>query len=396
MKTTVGLAGVDSRTHRMRQAICALLLAGAGPAGADLYTHLQSPASGVSHALGTPIRIDFEANYQFDWGGNIAPSVGYGATTGGSGWTWVGGSSEGGGTFGADSQWYGTLTPADTGTWYFAGRLVSPPGDWNKTYYADGDWRNAEDSVLNAGSTLTVTNLPEPYDCYVTNSAGPESLAVGWTPRTYYVMVVRRLGDWPDPPANGTTYTNRQTYGADNRNFVVYAPGNGSSTIDRELISNTASNYYYSFYSENYSYYAAAQRRGHGRPHGTDQHARVPRRRDGGIVRLLHAPRHHSDLNKGTNWSGSWTWQNGTATIESGSLAPALNYPSAWGGKFHAGPNVTFWHGAYRDLRSALQRRLRVHRLRLPARRGRRQHVVRPVHLPGRVREGVHRRARRA
>lgn len=106
-----------------RAAFLLLILGGlARPAEADLYSHLQSPDSGVSHALGTPIRVDFEANYQLGWGGNVTPYVGFGKATGDSGWTSVTGGYESGGDFGADSQWYGTMTPSATGTWYLATR----------------------------------------------------------------------------------------------------------------------------------------------------------------------------------------------------------------------------------------------------------------------------------
>ena len=94
---------------------CCLLAWLTPAANAQLWTHLQSPASGNSYALGTPVRIDWEANYQYSWGGGTTFFEGFGKATTDSGWTWTSATYESGG-YGSDIQFYGNITPSATGT----------------------------------------------------------------------------------------------------------------------------------------------------------------------------------------------------------------------------------------------------------------------------------------
>ena len=152
----------------------------------------------------------------------------------------------------------GTHQFTSLGTWYYAMR-VSYGVDTN--YWVGSS--NAAWTVMSAtpptASTLsiTVTNLPESTAASaVTNTANPDTAVnLAWTrPNTYNVMIVRRQGADPDLPANGTSYAHDATYGTDNRNKVVYAPGSGSTDTDSGLTASTE--YHYGFFTENYSYYS--------------------------------------------------------------------------------------------------------------------------------------------
>jgi len=152
----------------------------------------------------------------------------------------------------------GTHQFTSLGTWYYAMR-VSYGVDTN--YWVGSS--NAAWTVMSAtpptASTLsiTVTNLPESTAASaVTNTANPDTAVnLAWTrPDTYNVMIVRRQGADPDLPANGTSYAHDATYGTDNRNKVVYAPGSGSTDTDSGLTASTE--YHYGFFTENYSYYS--------------------------------------------------------------------------------------------------------------------------------------------
>ncbi|OGV43596.1 MAG: hypothetical protein A2X46_08145 [Lentisphaerae bacterium GWF2_57_35] len=256
----------------------------------------------------------------------------------------------GGSLSGVDRKWETTdlgrkLSTNAPGTYYIE-MYFQAQGNWS-----GGDWQFNDSATPDYKAFFTITNLPWAIDCWVTNNAGPESMTVNWTrPGSYNVMVVRRLGDWPDAPDNGTSYTNKQTYGADDRNVVIYASGSGSSTMDRELIPNTASNYYYAFYTENFSYYSAVTGVVYA---GRSMDTNTPAFRPGEVVDSFayFAPQDiTAAISRGTNWSGAWTWAEGALDIQAGSLTPAVNYPAAWGNKFHAGPNVVSYHGCRRDL----------------------------------------------
>ncbi|NCC53645.1 MAG: hypothetical protein EOM20_20885, partial [Spartobacteria bacterium] len=251
---------------------------------------------------------------------------------------------------GANNWWKytsdGVIQMTTTGNWYYLYRYV---GGWWGTTYASLDWSDNPGST--AYSYVMVTNLPWSTDCWVTNGVGPESLSLNWSrPGPFQVMVVRRLGDWPDPPVNGTSYTNEQTYGSDDRNRVVYATGTGSSTFDRELAANPASNYYYSFYTENYSYYSLHT----GVVYSARQMYNVtPAFYPGEHVDSFayFAPKNiAASWNKGTNWYGPWNFfGNGAAQSDAGSLSIPANYPTNYGNKLRCDANYQDAVGVYRD-----------------------------------------------
>jgi len=305
--------------------------------------------------------INFEINNGgWDSGGGWV-GVGYGANANGSGFTWIGGSwyADNGGNKQIHALLNFRATAAGTIYYCSQGRI------WNgdpATYHLNRTWANQPRSVPlspTAQSYFTVNNLGGVTGVAVSNDAGPEAISMGWTRNgSYYTMVVRRLGAWPDPPTGGTAYTNGQFYGTDNRNRIVYAAGSGTTAVDYDLFANPAglnspaSNYYYSFYTENYSYYSLATGTvAAGKVNNTNTPAFKPAE---GVDSFSYRTGDIGAWNcRGTNWSGPWTWNNGTVTIQSGSLTPAVNYPTAYGNKLRFGPTVNYYHGCYRDLKTA-------------------------------------------
>jgi hypothetical protein len=160
-------------------------------------------------------------------------------------------------TYGADPGWL-TLAPTNSSLAEDATQIhtatvsqATSVGVYTATNTLTGNQNNGAQMVT---VTYTVTNLPNPT-ALSTSSIGTTNLTVNWTKASYDVMVVRRAGANPDLPANGTTYSDLETYGIDNRNQVIYAAGVGGSDVDVGLTSGTA--YHYGFFSENSAYYSS-------------------------------------------------------------------------------------------------------------------------------------------
>ncbi|MDD4737227.1 MAG: hypothetical protein PHP44_14115, partial [Kiritimatiellae bacterium] len=200
-----------------------------------------------------------------------------------------------------------------------------------KNQGTDGAIR-VDDIELYNLDTVPATN------CYVTNNIGEQALSAYWNPPDGYdVMVVRRAGDWPDAPTDGTTYTNRQTYGTDSRNLVVYAPGKGIYARDYDLTAGTT--YYYSFFTEYDGNFSLTN--------GTTYSGRSKSAVPTAFVTNTTAVDHFSympgdihnveDGGSTATWSGPWTHDSGAVTIYSNglfgleSLAGATNYPEGYG-----------------------------------------------------------------
>lgn len=158
----------------------------------------------------------------------------------------------------ADATYANTHQFTSIGTWYYAMR-VSYGTDTNYWVGSSNSAWTVMGVTAPTSSTLsiTVTNLPESTGVSaVTNTANPDTAVdLAWTrPGTYNVMIVRRQGANPDLPTDGTLYSHNDTYGPSSRNTVIYAAGSGSSDTDSGLTANTE--YYYGFFTENYSYYS--------------------------------------------------------------------------------------------------------------------------------------------
>ena len=328
----------EKRARRLLAALALIAVLAPSAGQAAPWTYMTS--NNVSYALGEWVYFEWEVNSGGEqWCSNLFRTANV-TSIFTSVWNYWDGS---------DNHWGYSKQMTITGVWNYS--AVWKSNTDAQLYYADGDWQSWPGNSTNGWKRwLTVTNLPWSVNCWVTNDAGPESMTVNWTrPAPYNVMVVRRLGAWPDPPSNGSTYTNKQVYGTDGRNRVIYAPGSGSSTMDRELQAGTASNYYYAFYTENYNYYSIMTGTVYaGRSMTTNTPAFRPNEHVDSFAYFL-----GQDLNValagGTNWSGNWTWLSGATAMGTNSLTPAVGYPSAWGNCFHLGPNITYWHAAYRN-----------------------------------------------
>jgi hypothetical protein len=218
-----------------------------------------------------------------------------------------------------------------TGTWYWAMNVSYGFGN-DYVYRLDNTaWHDIDGNWSPSTLTIAITNLPWSTECYVTNGFGPEAARVYWTrPGGYNVMAVRREGAWPDAPTGGRAYTNRETYGTDNRNLVIYKPGTGSWTNDYEL--DPEKTYYYSFFTENYNYFSVSN--------GTAKSGESMALTTDGfganeiVEAFVYWPGQSLDgRTNGNGWTDGWDVTDGSYSIASDSLSQIAGYPAHYGNK---------------------------------------------------------------
>ncbi|HMO51511.1 MAG TPA: choice-of-anchor D domain-containing protein, partial [Kiritimatiellia bacterium] len=109
-------------------------------------------------------------------------------------------------------------------------------------------------TATNAPKTIsvqwTISAIPNPSSGTAT-ADGNELVRLAWTKNTYNVMVVHRAGAAPTAPVQGTAYAVGDSVGG---GTVLYNGPDASGTLEHEATPGVT--HYYTFYSENYSYYS--------------------------------------------------------------------------------------------------------------------------------------------
>ena len=141
-----------------------------------------------------------------------------------------------------------------TGTWYW-GMQVDYGGNVGDQYwYASNTAAWADMPTAGVSSlTLNVLALPDPLtpSAACTPATPTTSIDVAWIPtNSYQVLIVRGVGAPAGAPSNGVSYSVSDACGG---GTVIYK-GFGANMTDASRTPGTR--YYYTLYSENYSYYS--------------------------------------------------------------------------------------------------------------------------------------------
>ncbi len=241
--------------------------------GANTPTAYSSTASGTTSASGCPLYwtslynrgapvasyvlgdylayvFEFAVNqdttgWTVDWG--------IGSTTGGSGWTWRSGVW----SYYSDPNrvWKSANDVhqfTSTGNFYYAGRFVNG----GCTYYAMDDWTD-DNLTLTAVNYFTVNALTAPSSCTaVKDTSGNTATRVdlGWAQGGGKNVLITRAPATPTGgPTQGTGYSANDTFG----NQTVIAGSQAGTSLEVTGLTPGAT-YYFTFYSENNSYYSTA------------------------------------------------------------------------------------------------------------------------------------------
>ena len=219
------------------------------------WTSLYNRGAPVaSYVLGDYLAYVFEfainqdtTGWTVDWG--------IGSTTGGSGWTWRSGVW----SYYSDPNrvWKSANDVhqfTSTGNFYYAGRFITG----GCTYYVDRDWTApATNLTLSAASYFTVNALTAPSSCTaVKDTSGNTATRVdlGWAQGGGKNVLITRAPATPTGgPTQGTGYSANDTFG----NQTVIAGSQAGTSLEVTGLTPGAT-YYFTFYSENNSYYSTA------------------------------------------------------------------------------------------------------------------------------------------
>jgi hypothetical protein len=240
--------------------LCAIIFAFAVNSHAQIWVNpLTTGRPIASYYLGDKLSANWYFNFEIGQTNWHESDVGIGQDPDGStGWDW------------AEATWYqdngatnryvhsniGNFQFTAAGTWYVVGRARANFGDaW--TYGDQGGWSNETTltASTSAGSCpyFTVSDLSDPSALTATPASSAQ-INLTWTKwNSKNVMVVRTLTSAfpPNDPAQGTSYS----VGANLGSGTVVYNGSGTSFDNTGLTPGT--DYSYTFYSENYSYYSA-------------------------------------------------------------------------------------------------------------------------------------------
>ncbi len=206
-----------------------------------------------TYYLGDSLAYVYEFAINVDTAG-MTVEYGLGKTAGGSGWTWR--SAEWSRMDGSDNRvWKSKASEqqfTSTGSWYYAGRFVTSDP---YTYYVATDWVNNSAGALTAESYFTVSDLTAPSGVSAakdgTHSATRADLS--WTQwNSKNVMITVATATPSGSPTQGHTYSASDTFG----NQTVITGSTGDTTLEVTGLT-PGQTYYFTFYSENYSYYSA-------------------------------------------------------------------------------------------------------------------------------------------
>jgi hypothetical protein len=242
--------------------------------GANVATAYGSTASGTTSAsgcaerwtcldnLGAPVYTYYLGDYlayiyyyeintnTYGW----TSDYGLGKTTDGSGWTWR--SAEYDSNNGTNWKWKSKASEhqfTSVGNWYYAGRFVNGAC----TYYADKTWQSTSAKALDSTNYFTVSALTAPSSCTaVKDTSGNTATRVdlGWAQGGGKNVLITRAPATPTGgPTQGTGYSANDTFG----NQTVIAGSQAGTSLEVTGLTPGAT-YYFTFYSENNSYYSTA------------------------------------------------------------------------------------------------------------------------------------------
>ena len=217
------------------------------------WTSLYNRGAPVaSYVLGDYLAYVFEfainqdtTGWTVDWG--------IGSTTGGSGWTWRSGVW----SYYSDPNrvWKSANDVhqfTSTGNFYYAGRFITG----GCTYYAMDNWTD-DNLTLTAVNYFTVNALTAPSSCTaVKDTSGNTATRVdlGWAQGGGKNVLITRAPATPTGgPTQGTGYSANDTFG----NQTVIAGSQAGTSLEVTGLTPGAT-YYFTFYSENNSYYSTA------------------------------------------------------------------------------------------------------------------------------------------
>lgn len=212
--------------------------------GAPVYTYY----------LGDRLANQFEFGINTDTTG-WSVEYGVGRSTDGSSWTWR--TADWSRMDDDDNRVWISKTNEHqftaTGNWYYAGRFTTG----SCTYYADGDWEETTGGGLAAVNYFTVNALTAPSSCTaVKDTSGNTATRVdlGWAQGGGKNVLITRAPATPTGgPTQGTGYSANDTFG----NQTVIAGSQAGTSLEVTGLTPGAT-YYFTFYSENNSYYSTA------------------------------------------------------------------------------------------------------------------------------------------
>ena len=241
--------------------------------GANVETAFGAGASGTTSASGAPTQWTALYNlgapvftyylgdslaYIYEFAINVDTTgwtveYGLGKTQNGSGWTWRNAeySRNDGNTVWKSKASEQQFT--STGDWYLAGRFTT--GAY--TYNAASTWVANQGEALAATNYFTVSALGAPTSVSATRDGTYPATRVdlGWTRwNDRNVLITVATATPSGSPVNGTAYSANDTFG---NQTVVSGSQAGTALEVTGLIPGQTC--YFTFYSENYSYYSAGE-----------------------------------------------------------------------------------------------------------------------------------------
>lgn len=139
---------------------------------------------------------------------------------------------------------------SNTGRWYIVGRArASETGAY--TYADETDWTTNQTFSITHTSYWDVSSLGTPFAQIATSSTTSNVINLSWEKwEGRNVMIVRNTTNTFTSPSQGIAYTVGTSIGT---GTVVY---NGGATSFDDTNTSPGTQYFYAFYSENYSYYS--------------------------------------------------------------------------------------------------------------------------------------------
>ncbi len=231
----------------------------ANPSALSQATADVAPARWTAlYNRGTPVYSYYLGDllaYQFEFAINTDTTgwtveYGLGTTGNGSGWTWRNAdySRNDGNAVWISKQNEQRFT--STGSWYFAGRFTT--GSY--VYNVAADWLVNQGEALSATNYFTVSALTAPSGVTAAKDGTYSATRVdlGWTQwNSKNVLITYATATPSGSPAQGTAYSAGNTFG--NQTVVSGSQGGTSLEATGLLPGQT---YYFTFYSENSSYYS--------------------------------------------------------------------------------------------------------------------------------------------
>ena len=218
----------------------------------ELWTNLEQRGVPVyTYYLGDYLAYQFDFAINTDTSG-FTVNAGIGQSQNGSSWHWYNASYSG---QDGNNRWWKSATGehqfTSTGAWYYSGRFITNA----YTYYAPNAWEANTAGPLTATNYFQVDALTAPSGVSAAkDGTHPASRAdLGWTQwNSKNVLITRATATPTGSPTQGQAYSANDTFG---NQTVISGSQSGSSLEVTGLIPGQT--YYFTFYSENHSYYSA-------------------------------------------------------------------------------------------------------------------------------------------